>query len=169
MKLATRHPDLGTLLPIHQAPDDGPLAGGHAPEDRLAILERDFGKVTAELAAAKAEAAALKGAVEAAKAIEAKRRTAEIEGYLLGLKQQAAPNAITEPDLARVRALMDRGDDDTAKFLGDLLLKGTQPAAQGTHVTFGPTAHGGQEAAKRGAAELLSHIPDKQPHARRRG
>lgn len=177
MKLITRHPDLGTLLPIYQAPDDGnPLAGGLStvavsPEDRLAVLERDFARQSAELAATKAEAAALKGAVEAARSVEAKRRTQEVQGYLLGLKKSAAPNAIPEPDLARVQALFEAGRDEDARFVGDLLLKGATPATHGTTVSLGGTGptNDDQEAGKRGAAELLSLIPDKQPRARRRG
>lgn len=136
MKLATRHPDLGTLLPIYLAPDDGnPPAGGlSSPEDRLAIAERDLAATRAELASAQAEAAALKGAVETVRAAEAKRRAAEVSGYLLGLKKQAAPNAIPEGDLARVQALFDAGRDEDARFVGDLLLKGAQPAERGTQI-----------------------------------
>lgn len=172
MKLITRHPDLGTLLPIYLAPDDGsPPAGGMgSPEDRLAVLEASNAKLAAELAATKLKAAALEGAVESAKAIEARRRAGEVAAYMGGLRRQAAPNAIPEGDLARVQALFDGGQDDTARFVGDLLLKSAKgPDLGGTIVSFGPTANGDQEAAKRGAAELLALIPDKKPQPRRRG
>lgn len=175
MKLTTRHPDLGTLLPLYLAPDDGnPPAGGASPEDRLAVLESANARQSVELAQArkesaelKAECSALKSAVEVARTAEAKRRAVEVESYITGLKHRAAPNAIAEPDLAKVRALFDRGDDENARFVGDLLLKGAAPAGASELVGLGPRVNGNAEAAQRGAAELLAGIPVKAPRERR--
>lgn len=177
MKAPARHPDLGTLLPIYLAPDDGNPPAGGTPEDRLALVERDNARLTGELAQSRrdlaevrGECSALRAAVDVAKAAEAKRRAAEVESFIAGLKRQALPNAISEPDLAKVRALMERGDDENAKFVADLLLKGCAPIGATKIVGFGPNNASAEEAAKRGADELLAGIPEKAAtRPRRRG
>ncbi len=119
-------------------------------EDRVVLLEQEAAQAKArevamskELAEAKAKADALSAGLEQARAAEKARREREVESYMSGLKASAAPNAIPEADLAKVQALFDRGDDENARFVGGLLLKGAKAGAPaGKVVPIGPTGPG---------------------------
>ena len=119
-------------------------------EDRVVLLEQEAATAKAreaamakDLAEAKAKAEALGAGLEQARAAEKARRERDVSDYLgsLQAKATASGNAISEPDLAKVRALFDRGDDENAKFVGGLLLKSATAgtSAAGRVVQLGAT------------------------------
>src|SRR5690606_37908819 len=92
-----------------------------------------------ELAARDTKIAALETGLKAAQDAEAARRKREVESYMAQLREKAKPNAIPEESLGKVRALLERGDDETAKLVGDLLLKNAKQGeqdSQGTTVSL---------------------------------
>lgn len=117
-------------------------------EDRVVLLEKAAADGAAreqamakELAEAKARAESLAGVVEQARAADKKRRESEVEAFMADLKAKAQPNAIAEADLAKVKGLFDRGDDENARFVAGLLLKGAAPAQRGTTVQLAPAGN----------------------------
>lgn len=133
-------------------------------EDRVVLLENENAQAKAReaasekaLAEARAEVAALRGGLEQAKAAEKARRDRDVSDYIEGLKAKALPNAITETELARVRALFDRGDDENARFVGGLLLKAATTSAPGGRVV--PLSSGGaSERAKADTAYQVAQL-----------
>lgn len=128
-------------------------------EDRVVLLEKAAADaaaretaMTAELAKAKADAVALGAVVEQAKAAEKARKDREVACYMADLQAKAAPNAISEPDMKKVAALFERGDEENARFMGGLLLKSAQAGKSPAGTIVSASQSGDTERAKANTA-----------------
>lgn len=110
------------------------------PMDRLAVLEDSLAREQATNATLKADLSALRADLAKREEAEKAQRAAEQATYLLGIKKKAGKDyqsPIPPEDLDRVSAAFARGDDETAKILGDAFLERSR--ALGGHKPAGAT------------------------------
>lgn len=103
-----------------KSPEEGPVD--------IDALKKENAELRAKGDAHTVELAALRAGVKAAEERETARRKADTESYLSGLqsKATAAQVPLSAEDLGHVRALMERGDEATAKVVGGLLVSRSQ-------------------------------------------
>ncbi len=93
------------------------------PQEGTVDIEQLKKQHAEELAARDASIAALKGQIEASRAVEKARRQVEVDAYVASLKERAgkAQRPLAEAEVAKVVKLFEGGHDEAARIVGDAL------------------------------------------------
>lgn len=133
-------------------------------EARIKGLETDLAKAQAVNAAREADVARLQALVNRHEAAAKARRTAECEGYVSELRAFGAKVGapIAEAELAKVAAAFERGDDETARDLGEAFRARAEALG-------GEAPRSGARTIKLGAHEDAEHEAEMAEFANRWG
>lgn len=140
-----------------------------AAKEALAGRDNDLAAMAAERDGLHERVQALEAALQAQKEAEQARKAAEFSAYCDGIKAEAAKAGapITEDELTKVRQAFERGDEDTAKTLGDAFLTRSQALGGGAvrgdgpqKVTLGPNVEAAQ-------SESMDRFYARFPHLKK--
>lgn len=136
------------------------------PQEGTVDIEQLKKQHAEELAARDASIAALKGQIEASRAVEKARRQVEVDAYVASLKERAgkAQRPLAEAEVAKVVKLFEGGHDEAARIVGESLAEKSERLGAGPFERAGNggslAPNGELEAKKAEAAYLKAQLEE---------